>query len=141
MTLLALFGLLPALFSLAGEAREQPAVRRIVVHDEVILRIPVRPRMPRRVQWVAHKGPKCIAANRIAAATLSSPSSIDFVMHNRRRIRAEMDDRCPALDFYDGFYFQLSDDRICAKREMIRSRVGASCRIQRFRTLVPQIRK
>ena len=141
MTFLAIIGLIPALFGLSGETRPEPTVRRIVVHDEVILRIPVRPRLQRRVRWVEHKGPKCIAANRIAAATLSSPSSIDFVLRNRQRIRAEMDDRCPALDFYDGFYFQLSDDRICARREMIRSRVGASCRIQRFRTLVPQIKK
>ena len=52
-----------------------------------------------------------------------------------------MDDECPALDFYDSFYFQLNDERICAKRESIKNRVGASCRIQRFRTLVPQYKK
>ena len=30
-------------------------------------------------------------------------------------------------------------ERICAKRDTIRSRVGGSCRIERFRTLVPKV--
>ncbi len=141
MTLLALFGLIPALFGLAGDSKAEPVVRRVVIHDEIILRIPVRPRLPRHVKWVEHKGPKCIAADKIAGATLSGPSSIDFMLRNRKRVRAVMDEACPALDFYSGFYFQLSDDRICAGRETIRSRVGASCRIDRFRSLVPQYRK
>ena len=50
-----------------------------------------------------------------------------------------MDSDCPALDFYGGFYLQPDDERICAKRETIRSRVGGSCRIERFRLLVPQL--
>lgn len=141
MTLLALFGLIPALFGLAGDSKAEPTVRRVVIHDEIILRIPVRPRLPRHVKWVEHKGPKCIAADKIAGATLSGPSSIDFMLRNRKRVRAVMDEACPALDFYSGFYFQLSDDRICAGRETIRSRIGASCRIDRFRSLVPQYRK
>ncbi|HEY0629550.1 MAG TPA: hypothetical protein VGD23_09485 [Sphingomicrobium sp.] len=141
MTLLALIGLLPALFGLSGDNKQEPVVRRVVIHDEIILRIPVRPRMPKRIEWTERKGPKCIPADRIAGATLSGPSSIDFVMRNRQRVRAVMDDECPALDFYTGFYFQLTDERICAKREAIQNRVGASCRIERFRTLVPQYKK
>lgn len=141
MTLLALIGLLPALFGLSGDNKQEPVVRRVVIHDEIILRIPVRPRMPKRIEWTERKGPKCIPADRIAGATLSGPSSIDFVMRNRQRVRAVMDDECPALDFYTGFYFQLTDERICAKRESIQNRVGASCRIERFRSLLPQYKK
>ena len=70
---------------------------------------------------------------------LSGPSSIDFVLRDRQRVRAVMDSECPALDFYGGFYLQPDDERICAKRETIRSRVGGSCRIEKFRLLVPQI--
>ena len=86
-------------------------------------------------------GPKCIAVDRIAAAMLSGPSSIDFVLRDRSRVRARMDSDCPALDFYTGFYLQPDDDRICAKREAISSRVGTSCRIEKFRELVPQVRQ
>lgn len=143
MTLLTLLGLLPALFAMAGDppSSRQQEVRRVVIHDEVILRIPVRPRPSRPIEWAEKKGPKCLQSSRIAGAMLSGPSSIDFVLRNRQRVRAVMDDECPALDFYDGFYLQPEDDRICAKRETIRSRVGASCRIERFRLLVPQARQ
>ena len=142
MTLLAFLGLFPALFGTAAQApADQQVVRRVVIRDEVILRIPVRPRLSPPIEWVERKGPKCLPANLIAGAVLSGPSSIDFVMRNRQRVRALMDSDCPALDFYGRFYLQPDDEYICAKRETIRSRVGGSCRIEKFRTLVPQYKQ
>lgn len=141
MIFLSLLSLIPAMFALAGEPETEAVVRRVVIHDEVIFRVPVRPRPRQRFDWIEKKGPKCIAADRIAGAMLSGPSSIDFVLRDRSRLRAQMDSECPALDFYGGFYLQPDDERICAKRETIRNRVGASCRIQRFRTLVRQAKK
>lgn len=143
MTLLAFLGLIPALFGMAGDppSTQQPRVRRVVVNEELIISIPIRPRPSAKLEWTEHKGPKCIPAERIAGATLSGPSSIDFVLRDRSRIRAVMDDECPALDFYRGFYLQPDDDRVCAKRETIQNRVGASCRIERFRRLVPQVKQ
>jgi len=140
MTLLAFLGLFPALFGTAAQTQaEEQVVRRVVIHDEVILRIPVRPRLSPPIEWVERKGPKCLPANMIAGAILSGPSSIDFIMRNRQRVRAVMDSDCPALDFYGRFYLQPDDENICAKRETIHSRVGGSCRIEKFRTLVPQV--
>lgn len=143
MPLIAFLGLIPALLGIAGDppAPQQEGVRRVVVNQELIISIPIRPRPPQRMEWTEHKGPKCIATERIAGAMLSGPSSIDFVLRDRSRIRAEMDDECPALDFYKGFYLQPDDHRVCAKRETIKNRVGASCRIQRFRTLLPEPRQ
>ena len=142
MTLLTFFGFLPALFGMAATGpSEQPAVRRVIIHEEVIIRIPVRPRPAQRIEWAERKGPKCLQSNHIAGAMLSGPSSIDFVLRNRQRVRAIMDSECPALDFYGRIYLQPEDDRICAKREEIRSRVGGSCRIERFRLLVPQLKQ
>ena len=141
MTLLAILGLFQALFGMAAQDSSQPqVVRRVVVQDQLIISIPVRPRpkMSQRFDWKEEKGPKCVRAERIAGAMLSGPSSIDFVLRDRSRVRALMDDECPALDFYRGFYLQPDDERICAKRETIRSRIGGTCRIERFRTLVPQ---
>ena len=141
MIFLSLLSLIPAMIALAGEPQHEPVVRRVVIQDEVIFRIPVRPRPLRRFEWQEKKGPKCIPADRIAGAILSGPASIDFLLRDRTRVRAEMDSECPALDFYDGFYLQPDDERICAKRETIRNRVGASCRIERFRTLVRMAKK
>jgi hypothetical protein len=141
MTLFALFGLIPALLGMAGEAQPQKGVRRVVIHDEVIISIPIRPRPSQKFDWVEKRGPKCVGTERLSGAMLSGPSSIDFVLRDRSRIRAIMDNECPALDFYRGFYLQPDDDRICAKRETIRSRVGGSCRIERFRRLIPQVKQ
>ena len=142
MISIALLGLIPALFgAIADPPAENQVVRRVIMQDEVILRIPIRPRVSRPIEWVERKGPKCIPANMLAGAILSGPSSIDFVLRNRQVIRAKMDSDCPALDFYKNFYLQPDDDYVCAKRETIRSRVGGSCRIEKFRTLVPQYKQ
>lgn len=142
MTFFSLLGLFPALFGMSMQSQQgEQVVRRVIIRDEVIFKIPVRPRSPQRLEWTEHKGPKCVDADRIAGALLSGPSSIDFILRDRRRVRAVMDDECPALDFYQGFYLQPDDERICAKRETIQNRVGASCRIQKFRLLVPQVKQ
>jgi hypothetical protein len=139
---LPIFGLFSALLGLAADPPAEPqAVRRMVIRDEVILRIPIRPRMSPAIEWKEGKGPRCLDADRIAGAMLSGRSSIDFVLRDRRRYRAYMDSECPAIDFYGGFYLQPDDERICAKREYIRSRVGGDCRIERFRTLEPKLKR
>ncbi len=138
----AFLGFLPALLAIiAGPPPEESVVRRVVNRDEVILRIPVRPRLSPLIEWTERKGPKCLSIDKIAAAMLSGPSSIDFVLRDRSRVRAKMDSECPALDFYNGFYLQPEDDRICARREEISSRVGTVCRIERFRQLIPQLKR
>ena len=142
MILLSIFGLFPALFGLTADPPAEPqVVRRMVIRDEVILRIPIRPRRSPAIEWKEGKGPRCLDADRIAGAMLSGPSSIDFVLRDRRRYRAYLDSECPALDFYNGFYLQPDDERICAKREYIRSRVGGDCRIERFKTLEPKLKR
>lgn len=142
MTLLTLLGLFPALFGMTADPQTEPqVVRRVVIHDEVIFRVPISPRLSAPIEWVERKGPKCVPANLIAGAVLSGPSSIDFLLRNRQRVRAIMDSDCPAIDFYGSFYLQPDDDRICAKRETVRSRVGGNCRIDKFKLLVPQYKK
>ncbi|MDP9421878.1 MAG: hypothetical protein M3Q19_03440 [Pseudomonadota bacterium] len=143
MTLIALLGLIPALFGLAGDppSPTREGVRRVVINQELVISIPIRPRQSQRVDWIEKKGPKCIGTERLAGAMLSGPSSIDFVLRDRSRIRAVMDDECPALDFYRGFYLHPDDERICARRDTIRSRVGGVCRIERFRRLFPQVKQ
>ena len=131
---------------LLGLVAAQPAaleqtVTRLVIQDEVILRIPVEPRpMAPTIQWVERKGPKCIPAGGIRGALLSGPAQVDFILANRARIRAEFEQDCPALDFYRGFYLQPDGDRICAGSDAIHSRMGGSCTIERFKLLVPKFR-
>jgi hypothetical protein len=112
-----------------------PAVQRMMVRDEVILNVPIAQRRRPGLVWVERKGPRCVSSEMIAGAAMASPASIDFVMRDRSRVRAEFDSNCAGLDFYGSFYIEPQDGAVCAKREEIRSRAGSTCRIERFRRL------
>jgi hypothetical protein len=132
---------------LLGLFAAQPAtvgqsVTRLIIQDEVILRVPVQPHpLFPDIEWIEKKGPKCIPAAAIQRALLSGSEQVDFVMANRVRIRAQFDEDCPALDFYGGFYLQPQDERLCAHRDAVHSRIGGSCTIERFKQLVPRFRR
>lgn len=118
-----------------------PQVRVMMVQRQMILRVPVRPHPQFRLVWEEEKGPKCLPAAAIAGAILSGPRTIDIVLRNRQRMRARLDDDCDGLDFYGRFYLQIEDGEVCAKRDVIRSRTGGSCRIEKFRMLVPKVER
>jgi hypothetical protein len=137
------FSFLPLLLGMVAmqPGTVQTTVSRLVIQDEVILRVPLQPRPPLpRVKWVEKKGPKCIPAGAIRGALPSGPDQVDFVLYDRSRVRAHFDEDCLALDFYDGFYLQPEDDRVCARRDAVHSRMGGSCRIERFKSLIPKFR-
>ena len=136
LTFLEVLTLLPLLL---GVAPGGLTVRSITVEDQIIMRIPVRPPPP-QVEWTEHKGPKCIDAEKIRGAFLSGSDHVDFVLSGKKLLRAELEENCPALDFYNGFYLSSSDDKVCARRDVVRSRMGASCGIERFRELKGKIR-
>ena len=143
MTAATFFGLLPVVLGLlAAQPAAVQSVTRLVVQDEVILRIPIQPHpVVQQIEWIERKGPKCIAAGAVRRALLSGPDRVDFVLANRSRVRAHFDEDCPALDFYGGFYLQPEDERVCAGRDAIHSRMGGSCTIERFKLLVPQFKR
>lgn len=130
--------LLPAMFGFAT-AEQSDEVRTLIVEREVIMRIPIRPRPIQPLAWEEKKGPKCISAGSIRGAALSGRETVDFLLFDRTRLRAELSEDCPALDFYNGFYLTPEDGKVCAKRDGIHSRIGRSCRIERFRRLVPRL--
>ena len=138
MSLALLLSLVPAMFGVAV-APQAEEVRTLVVQEEVIMRIPVRSRPFREFDWEEKKGPKCIQAETIRGAALSGRESVDFLLYDRTRLRAELDEDCPALDFYNGFYLTPEDGRVCVRRDAIHSRMGLSCRIEKFRRLVPKL--
>ena len=139
-----IWDLLPLLLGLfaAQPNAVGPSVTRLIVQDEVILRIPVQPHpLVPEFEWTEKKGPKCIPVGAIQRALLSGSEQVDFVLINHSRIRAQFDEDCPALDFYGGFYLQPEDDQLCARRDAIHSRMGGSCTIERFKQLVPKFRR
>jgi hypothetical protein len=136
--IISLTAWLGAAFDAAPDPRssgQQLVVQQMVVRDEIILHVPIAQRRLPRFEWVEHKGPKCLPAATIAGAAMATPSTIDFVLRDRSRVRAWLDNDCAGLDFYGGFYVEPQNGAVCAKREEIRSRAGSTCRIERFRAL------
>jgi hypothetical protein len=130
---------------LLGSGATQPAAAgeplrfaQLVVREQIIVRVPVRPRPAPAVSWKESKGPKCVPARAIGGSGMVAEDSVDLILRNGARLRARLQDRCPALDYYYGFYMTPgADGQVCADRDNIRSRVGSQCRIERFRTLTP----
>lgn len=136
---LAAAGLLLAAGGAAPAAPDQYA--QLVVREQIMVRLtPALPGpsglQPATIEWKEKKGPKCVPARQVVAASMAGPSSVDLILRDRTRLRAKLDTSCPALDYYYGFYVTPSaDGMICADRDAIRSRMGGQCGIDRFKTL------
>lgn len=140
-------GLLLLLF---GSAQERPASPSPpqgalnVRHRQIVIRVPsgvrqIAPAGASLIKWREARGPDCIAATRLIGATLLRQNSVDLILRDNSRVRARLQRRCPALDYYRGFYIEATaDGRICADRDSIRSRAGGECQIDQFRSLSPQ---
>lgn len=123
----------------AASAAPVPAaeseVRRVIIRNRLVIRVPVRPRRAEPVRYELVDGPKCLDSEDILGARIAGRRSIDFVLRNRQVVRMTTDRECPSLDFYGGFYVQPGDQRVCARRDAIRTRMGSSCQIEEFHSL------
>lgn len=144
--------LVAALISLlaASSAAPLPAgteVARLTITQSIIIRVPARrthraaerrPAPPPMPRFKEKHGPKCIAAAAIGGAAIASADSVDFILRGGQRIRAKLEDACPALDYYAGFYVKPpADGKICQDRDSIHTRSGGDCQIDKFRSLTP----
>lgn len=124
-------------------------VTQMVIRERMIIRVPrvamplptpvgrMPPDMPMPVRWKEKKGPKCLAAAELAGAMISRPGTIDIALTTGKRMRAVLNEDCQPLDAYSGFYIRPgADGMVCADRDAIRARSGATCPIDTFKTLV-----
>lgn len=122
---------------LPGFAQAAPTLlAQMTIQQTLVVRVPSRtPQKP--LKWKEKKGPKCVTMATIAGAAVVADDAIDLALRGGQRMRAEFSSRCPALDYYSGFYILPTEDgRICAGRDVIRTRSGGQCEIRRFRKLV-----
>lgn len=127
----------------ASEPSERDGIQlaQLAYRERIVIRIPRLPTaVPRQsvaaTTWQEHKAPKCVPVANLASAAISPTGDVDLIVTDGRRLRAKLDDECPTLNFYTGFYLKLAaDGMVCAKRDALRSRSGARCEISRFRTL------
>jgi hypothetical protein len=126
--------LLTAAASAAPEPQRLQYAQAVIRQQVVVVRVrPTAPAAP--VAWKEGKGLKCVPARAILGAAMPSRNSVDLILRDRSRIRARLGN-CPALDYYYGFYITPNPDGlICADRDIIKSRMGGQCEIDRFRSL------
>jgi hypothetical protein len=119
---------------------------QMVIHQHIIIRIPRMP-MPRPtaqrdpmppLEWHEERGPKCVPGDDLIAATIPTDDQVDLMLRDGERIRARLDKRCRSLDFYTGFYVVAGrDGEVCARRDIIKTRAGDNCPIDKFHRIVP----
>lgn len=120
---------------------------QLTIHERLIIRIPrvsrsqpasaTATRAAAPVIWEERKAPRCIAMTKLTGASIDREGEVDLIVEGTKRLRAKLNDECPTLDFYNGFYLKpTGDGKICARRDAIRSRSGGRCAITGFRTLV-----
>lgn len=122
----------PIIFAQLQIRVEQQSIIRIRPAPSALPEITAAPR------WKEKGAPNCIKWSSMAAALVSSPTTIDLIIKGGTRFRVKLERSCSAVDFYSGFYVKNTPDgQVCRDRDMIHSRSGGECGIDRFRTLVP----
>ena len=130
-----------------AKAAPGPATGTVVIQQRMIIRVPRLPAARTMmataiplppIRWVEKSADKCIMVGSLAGAAITRVDRVDLILSGGKRLRAVLEDDCPSLDFYTGFYLKpAGDGKVCARRDTIRSRSGGACRIKAFRTLVP----
>jgi hypothetical protein len=125
---------------------QPPTMQGVILHQQIIIRVTPVPRPGNRIvangqniSWHESGGPRCIPVRAILGAAAITQDSIDLVLRDATRIRARLERRCPAMDYYFGVYVRPNPDgMLCADRDAFRARSGGTCEIERFRLLRPR---
>ena len=73
---------------------------------------------------------RCISVTGLAGAQLFGDRAIEVSMKNGQRYRLFLARECPALSFYQGFYYRRQRaGQLCAGRDVIGARSGGECPI------------
>lgn len=120
-------------------ARANAVVAQLTIQRRSIIRVRPARNLPPPTKFKEKRAPNCIRWSMMAAAMVSSPTTIDLVIKGGTRYRVKLEKSCQAIDFYSGFYVrQTGDGQICRDRDSIHSRSGGMCEIDDFKTLVPE---
>lgn len=136
-------------FRIVEEARRPPVQQQVRIEQRVIIRIApsspaARERMlaalPRRSSETKFRERKldgCIDVEAIAGVAPAEQNRLLLFMRDRRILTAALERACNPQDYYSGFYVERNDDgQICARRDRLQSRAGASCQVSQLNRLV-----
>ncbi len=122
---------------------------QVRIQKRIIIRVPRRrplratmadiSRRPAPTTYKEKKIGKCLPMTNILGVQRFGERYLDLVTKDRQQIRARLKKKCQARSFYSGFYMEKSGDgKICVNRDILHSRTGSKCEIDRFRLLVPE---
>ena len=73
---------------------------------------------------------RCIGINTVAGAQMFGDRGVELTMKSGQRYRMFFGSDCPALSFYQGFYYRRARaGQLCAGRDAIGARSGGECPI------------
>ena len=73
---------------------------------------------------------RCIGIDHVAGAIVFGDRAVELTMTDHSRWRMTFDAACPALSFYQGFYYRRAiAGHLCASRDAVISRAGGTCPI------------
>ncbi len=73
---------------------------------------------------------RCVGVNHVAGAVVFGDRAVELTMSDHSRWRMNFAAACPALSFYQGFYYRRAvAGRLCAGRDAVISRAGGTCPI------------
>jgi hypothetical protein len=146
--------MLPAGDAKDGEGARAPLhLAQVTIEQRVIIRIPMRRPVAGRsanresralppgppIHWVEKKGPRCVSIQDVRGGSITSANGVDLMLDNHKRLRAVLGRQCRPEDLYSGFYIQPDEDGdLCAGRDRVQARSGASCEIMAIKRLEPQ---
>ena len=76
---------------------------------------------------------RCVAMSALGGLHLTGANQLTLVLRDERMVLATLPKICSASAFYSGFYVEpTADGMLCARRDVIHSRAGATCSISRL---------
>lgn len=73
---------------------------------------------------------RCIGVDTVAGAIVFGDRAVELSMKDGARWRMTFAQSCPALSFYQGFYYRRAvAGRLCARRDAVIARSGGECPI------------
>lgn len=131
--------------------RSEPA-EQVRIEQHIIIRISpaapstIDPRVamlsesvpqPARTRIEERSMGKCLPIDGVAGLQVSNNNKLVLFMRDARVVSAGLDKGCSARDFYAGFYVARSADGLmCAGRDKLQARNGASCKLGKIKQLV-----
>jgi len=102
------------------------------VFDRSVARVHARPGHANAIARTSSRAARtrCVGIDHVAGAVILGDRAVEMTMTDHSRWRMNFDAACPALSFYQGFYYRRAvAGRLCAGRDAVISRAGGTCAI------------